>query len=125
MTRKAPYPEASNMLVMILDVVPPSLRGEISRWLMPVDTSVFVGRVSAEVRDLLWSSTLERIGSGRAVQIWQAKGEQGFAIRAHNLAQRSLVDAEGLTFVAVQDAAWKQAVERYKLPVSEALSSTP
>jgi CRISPR-associated protein Cas2 len=110
------------MLVMILDIVPPSLRGEISRWLMPVDTSVFVGRVSAEIRDLLWTSTLERIGSGRAIQIWQAKGEQGFAMRAHNLANRSLVDMEGLTLVAVQDAAWREAVERFKLPTSEALS---
>jgi CRISPR-associated protein Cas2 len=111
---------AFSMLVMILEVVPPSLRGEISRWLMPVDASVFVGRVSAEVRDLLWASTVERIGSGRAMQIWQAKGEQGFSMRAHNLAQRTLVDTEGLTLVAVQDAAWRQAVERFKLPVSEA-----
>jgi CRISPR-associated protein Cas2 len=113
------------MLVMILDVVPPSLRGEISRWLMPVDASVFVGRVSAEVRDHLWTSTVQRIGSGRAMQIWQAKGEQGFAIRGHNLAQRSLVEAEGLTLVAVQDAAWKQAVERFKLQISENQLNTP
>lgn len=113
------------MLVMILDVVPPSLRGEISRWLMPVDASVFVGRVSTEVRDQLWSSTLARIGTGRAVQIWQAKGEQGFAMRAHNLAPRGLVNAEGLTFVAVRDAAWKEAVERFKLPVSAAGVGAP
>lgn len=104
------------MLVMILDAVPPSLRGEISRWLMPVDASVFVGRVSAEVRDLLWSSTLERIGPGRAIQIWQSKGEQGFAIRVHNLAKRNLVEVEGLILVAVQDAAWGKALKRFQLP---------
>jgi CRISPR-associated protein Cas2 len=113
------------MLVMILDVVPPSLRGEISRWLMPIDGSVFVGRVSAEVRDLLWATTLERIGSGRAVQIWQSKGEQGFSIRASNLTQRSVVEMEGLTFIAVRDAAWKRTVERFQIPISDERSSNP
>ncbi|MCC7000500.1 MAG: type I-E CRISPR-associated endoribonuclease Cas2, partial [Deltaproteobacteria bacterium] len=39
------------MLVMILEAVPVSLRGELTRWLTPVTSTVFVGSVSAEVRE--------------------------------------------------------------------------
>ena len=39
------------MLVMILEKVPPSLRGELSRWTIEPKTGIFVGKVSAMVRE--------------------------------------------------------------------------
>ena len=53
------------MVVMILERVPRSLRGELTRWLVEVDTGVFVGRVSAAVRELLWEKVVEKAGEGR------------------------------------------------------------
>jgi CRISPR-associated protein Cas2 len=103
------------MLVMILDVVPVSLRGELSRWLTPLDSTVFVGRVSAEVRESLWKAAVGKAVGGRVIQVWRATGEQGFAIRAHNLKSRQIVDLEGLSFMAVQDAAWLEAKERFRI----------
>ncbi|MCA3250232.1 MAG: type I-E CRISPR-associated endoribonuclease Cas2e [Pseudomonadota bacterium] len=103
------------MVVMLLDVVPPALRGELSRWLMPVDSTVFVGRVSAEVRALLWDAAVAKAGDGRVVQIWRTQGEQGFAMRTHNLRDRQVVSVDGLHFMAVRDAAWAEAAERFKL----------
>ena len=41
------------MIVMILENVPTSLRGELSRWLLEPRAGVFVGHVSARVRDKL------------------------------------------------------------------------
>ena len=42
------------MVVMILENVSPSLRGELTRWLIEPHPGVFVGHVTARVRDLLW-----------------------------------------------------------------------
>jgi len=42
------------MVVMILECVPESLRGELSRWLLEPKAGVFVGTVTATVRERLW-----------------------------------------------------------------------
>lgn len=107
------------MVVMILEVVPPSVRGELTRWLMPVTANVFVGRVSAEIRDLLWLQVTERCDSGRVVQLWRAANEQGFAFRLHNVRDRVTVDLDGLNVLAARDAAWLEAVDRFRLHRTE------
>ena len=48
------------MVVMILEKVPRSLRGDLTSFLVEVDTGVFVGRVSATVRELLWERAVEK-----------------------------------------------------------------
>lgn len=98
---------------MIVEVVPPSLRGELSRWLTPLDSTVFVGRVNAEVRELLWRAAVAKGAAGRVIQVWRASGEQGFAMRTHNLKERTVVDLEGLAFIATRDAAWAEARQRF------------
>ena len=42
------------MVVIILEKVSASLRGELSRWLIEPKPGVFIGHVSAMVRDKLW-----------------------------------------------------------------------
>ncbi|MCD6345555.1 MAG: type I-E CRISPR-associated endoribonuclease Cas2, partial [Anaerolineae bacterium] len=42
------------MVVMILEKVPVGVRGELTRWLLEIKTGVFVGHISARVRDKLW-----------------------------------------------------------------------
>ena len=101
------------MDVMILEKVPTVLRGELSRWLTPVGGGVHVGRVSALVRDQLWALALAKAGQGRVIQIWQCRGEPGYALRVHGLVASQLVDLEGLPMIAIKDAAWRQAMERF------------
>lgn len=103
------------MLVMILEAVPEAVKGELSRWLTPIGTGVFVGRASAEVRDLLWHAAVAKAGEGRVVQAWARRGEPGYALRAHGFRDARVVSMEGVPLVAVQDAAWRQAVERFAL----------
>ena len=52
------------MLVMVLENVPPSLRGELTRWLIEPRPGVFVGHVSALVRDRLWATQFHPEKSG-------------------------------------------------------------
>ncbi len=103
------------MLVMILEAVPSSLRGELSRWLTPVCVGVYVGRVSTLVRDKLWERAVAKAGTGRVIQAWNQPGEPGYGLRAHGLTDSTLVDLEGLPIIAVRDSAWSEAVERFHL----------
>ncbi len=52
------------MMVLVLERVPPSLRGELTRWLLELRAGVFVGTVSALVRERLWQLACERMGEG-------------------------------------------------------------
>ena len=101
------------MDVMILESVPTILRGELSRWLTPVGGGVHVGRVSALVRDQLWNLAISKAGAGRVIQIWRCPGEPGYDLRVHGLQDAELVDLEGLPMIAIKDAAWRQAMDRF------------
>ena len=72
-----------------------------------------VGRVSALVRDQLWALAVTKAGQGRVIQIWQCRGEPGYAMRVHGLVDAQLVDLEGLPMIAVKDAAWREAMGRF------------
>lgn len=97
------------MVVMILEKVPTALRGELTRWLLEAGTGVFVGTVSAVVRDLLWEKCLEKARGGRCVLVYRAANEQGFALRMAGDSKRRLVNLDGLTLVALHNAHWERA----------------
>ena len=87
------------MIVMVLERAPVSLRGELTRWLIEPQAGVFVGNVSAMVRDRLWEKCCKRLREGAAIQIWSSNNEQGFSARTWGLTDRELVDYEGLLLV--------------------------
>lgn len=89
------------MIVMILETVPASVRGELTRWLLEPKAGVFVGRVSAMVRDRLWEKVCNNVGTGGAMLIHASDGEQGYAMRLHGTTKRRLADFEGLTLVQI------------------------
>ena len=101
------------MDVIILERVPAVLRGELSRWLTPVGGGVHVGKVTALVREELWSLAVAKAGGGRVIQIWSCRGEPGYALRVHGLVDAHLIDLEGLPMIAVRDAPWRQAMARF------------
>lgn len=89
------------MLVMILERVPPSLRGELSRWLIEPRAGVFVGNVSALVRDKLWEKCGKRLKGGAMMQLWSTNNEQGYAIRSEGTNDREVVDYEGVQLIRI------------------------
>ncbi len=84
------------MMVLMLEKAPVALRGELTRWLLEARTGVFVGRVSAQVRDLLWEKVCEGRGTGGVMLVYQTDTEQGFAIRADGETSRQVADFDGL-----------------------------
>lgn len=89
------------MTVMILERVPTGLRGELTRWLLEPKTGVFVGSVSAMVRDRLWDMVCERAGDGGCILIHGAANEQGFKLVTHGLPSRTVEDFEGLYLIRI------------------------
>ncbi len=89
------------MIVMILDKVPASVRGELSRWLLEPTSGVFVGHVSARVRDKLWEKCINAKRMGSVVQIWSTNNEQRLQIRMAGDTRRELVEFEGLQLIRI------------------------
>ncbi len=89
------------MVVMVLERVPTSLRGELTRWLLEPRAGVFVGKVSALVRERLWERVCRGVRDGSALMVYSADTEQGFALRVHGDPRRRVVDFDGLALVAI------------------------
>ena len=89
------------MMLIILENVPVSLRGELSRWMLEPRAGIFIGDVSALVRNELWEKCQNKIGSGGVLQIWSTNTEQGFAMRAFGDTKRVIIDAEGLQLIRI------------------------
>lgn len=93
------------MVILILERTRPSLRGELSRWMLEPRAGMFVGVMSGLVRDKLWAKVCAEAGEeGAAVLIHSARTEQGFAVRLHGDPTREPVDWEGLTLVRIPEA---------------------
>jgi CRISPR-associated protein Cas2 len=88
---------------MILERVTPSVRGDLSRWLIEIKAGVFVGKVSALIRESLWSRCLKRAEDGTVLQIWRTNNEQGFDLRYHNPKDRIPINKEGIWLVQFVD----------------------
>ena len=72
------------MIVLILSRCPPGFRGDVTKWLLEVNTGVYVGKISARVRDLLWKRVCDHCKSGEAIMVFSARNEQGFSFYVHN-----------------------------------------
>ena len=91
------------MVVVVLTACPPKLRGHLTRWLIEISPGVYVGHVSARVRDLIWQQITENSGRGRAIMVFSANNEQRLSFRTHGQTWQP-VDVEGLTLVLRPDS---------------------
>ena len=86
------------MIVLVLSAVPEGLRGHVTRWLMEVSPGVFVGTLSARVRERLWDIVTENMKTGRAVMVYRARNEQGLDFLTWGDPWKP-VDFDGLTLM--------------------------
>lgn len=87
------------MVVMILERVPPGLRGELSRWMLEPRAGTFVGSVSAMVRDKLWEKAQKSAAGGAGILLHSGNTEQGFKVKTFGDNTREMVNMEGLWLV--------------------------
>ncbi|MEV6274876.1 type I-E CRISPR-associated endoribonuclease Cas2e [Nocardia sp. NPDC051832] len=71
------------MVVLVLSACPAGLRGHLTRWLLEISPGVFVGVLTARVRDLAWQRVVELSKDGRAIMIYSTRSEQRLAFKVH------------------------------------------
>lgn len=86
------------MIVITLNNCPPSLRGDLSKWLLEVNTGVYVGQVSAKVRDAIWKRVCENVESGKATMVYSALNEQHMEFKIYNTRWK-IKDYDGIKLV--------------------------
>jgi CRISPR-associated protein Cas2 len=87
------------VVVMILEKVPTSLRGELTRWLIEPRPGVFVGHVNAMVRDQLWKKCCAKMREGGVIQMWSTNTEQRFKMRSRGQTGREIATFDGLQLI--------------------------
>jgi CRISPR-associated protein Cas2 len=95
------------MLVIVVENVPPRLRGRLAIWLLEVRAGVYVGNYSAKVRDHIWSQVEAGIGDGNAVMAWRVGNEAGFDFTTLGTNRRIPVELDGaklVSFLPLEDS---------------------
>lgn len=87
------------MTVIVVEKAPPSLRGELTRWMLEVKAGVYVGKLTARLREKLWTKVCFRNLGGFSVMATAASNEQGFELKMSGMGDRSLRDFDGLLLV--------------------------
>ena len=72
---------------------------ELTCWLIQPHAGVFVGRITARIRALLWQRVVKSLKDGAAILIYPADTEQGFAVETAGDTRRLIADFEGLSLV--------------------------
>lgn len=86
-------------MVMMLEKVPPALRGELTRWLIEIKPGVYIGHVNGLVRDRLWEKCSGGCKAGSVFQAWSTNTEQKYKMRLYGASDREIVDWEGLQLI--------------------------
>lgn len=88
------------MLVIVVENVPPRLRGRLAVWLIEVRAGVYIGKVSRRVREMLWDTVEKGVESGNAVMAWSTNNESGFDFATLGANRRIPVEMEGIRLVS-------------------------
>lgn len=81
---------------------PPKLRGDLSKWLMEINTGVYVGHLNARVREALWKRICENIRDGQATMVFTTNNEQHMDFYVHNTSWTP-VDFNGIKLIKHPD----------------------
>lgn len=88
------------MLVIVVENVPPRLRGRLAVWLLEVRAGVYVGDLSQRVREMIWYQVEEGTEEGNAVMIWSTNTESGFDFLTFGKNRRLPIDFDGIKLVS-------------------------
>ena len=88
------------MLVIVLENVPPRLRGRLAVWMVEVRAGVYLGNPSKRVREMITGQVESGLGEGNAVVAWSTNTESGFDFMTMGKNRRIPVEFDGLKLVS-------------------------
>lgn len=86
------------MTIITLSNAPPSLRGDLTKWMQEIATGVYIGNFSSRVREKLWERVKESIGNGHATLSYSSRNELGYSFETHQT-NRQPLDLDGVQLV--------------------------
>jgi len=89
-----------SMLVVVTENVPPRLRGRLAIWLLEIRAGVYIGDVSARIREMVWEQVTTFANEGNVVMAWATNTESGFEFQTFGENRRIPVDLDGLRLVS-------------------------
>ena len=92
------------MLVIVVENVPPRLRGRLAVWLIEIRAGVYVGDLSVKVREMIWQQVEAGIEEGNAIMTWSTNTESGFDFLTLGENRRLPVEIDGLKLVSFYPA---------------------
>ncbi len=101
------------MLVIVVENVPHRLRGRLAVWLIEIRAGVYVGDLSAKVREMIWAQIVDGIEDGNAIMTWSTNTESGFDFLTLGENRRLPVEFDGLklvSFYPIEDPKDKDAL---------------
>ncbi len=88
------------MVVLIPEKTPARLKGELTLWMLQPKSGVYVGTMSAMVRERLWKKVATESGCGAAIMVYPCDNEQGFRLCSIGGTSRFIREIEGLQLVS-------------------------
>lgn len=88
------------MTVVTLSKVPPSLRGDLTKWMQEIATGVYVGNFNTRVREQLWERIKQSVGSGEATMSYANRNELGYQFETYRT-HRQNVSYDGIPLVMI------------------------
>ena len=89
------------MVVIVTENVPNRLRGRIAVWFVEVRAGVYIGNMSKEMRQYIWSIVETNLCTGNAVMSWSTNSESGYDFVTAGANRRHPVDIDGVRLVAL------------------------
>lgn len=89
--------------VVTLKSVPPSLRGDLTKWMQEIATGVYIGNFNSRIREKLWNRIQANVGEGEATISYYYRNEIGYQFDTIN-SQKSVVDFDGIPLVLIPNA---------------------
>lgn len=97
------------MLVIVVENVPPRLRGRLAVWLLEIRAGVYVGKVSRRVREMIWDTVEKGISEGNAVMAWTTNTESGFDFYTLGQNRRIPKEMDGVKLVSFLPDNWMES----------------
>lgn len=86
------------MVVITMSCCPNRLRGDLTRWMIEIDTGVYVGNLNARIRDSVWERVCKNLNGGHAAMAFSANNEQKLDFRVFNT-DREPIDLDGIKLI--------------------------
>ena len=88
--------------MIVIDNATEKMRGDLTKWLLEVKPGVFIGNVSAAVRERIWDKIQYNYEHMGALLIYSFANEQGFRIEMCGDPRRSVIDIDGIQLIRIK-----------------------